>query len=695
MEVFKCPICGGDIEVIENQNIGQCIYCGNKVAVPSVSAQKLQLYNNASQLRQKCEFTRARSIYEHILLDDSNEADAYWGIVLCKYGIEYVDDPKTGEKIPTCHRAAATSIYEDDDYKKAIANGDDDKKQLWQAEAQRIDRLLKEILAEAGKQNDFDIFICYKESDEEGRRTRDSVIAWEIYNALTKEGYKVFFAPKSIGLGKSYEPVIFAALHSAKLMFVIGTQGSYLEAPWVKNEWSRYLELIYAGEAKTLIVLYKDIQPALDFPTELMRLQAYNLDTMGYIQDISDAAQKIVGKRQTRAKASSAERTVSLRYVSQGDAAAAQKQWTEAAAFYSKAASVDKTCAAAWWGKLRALTSDFEICDKEPVYTPEEVECKNAALRYADRDAHETYTNILENYERSISRRVTEKYRTMLNQMYDEETANLSDQTYLQNIDDHILETTLSGYERIFDQLSQAAYQDEKPAVRSEQEAFKKYRGVFNGLLKKYSLSGRKNDADLQKQSELKTQIQAEQTKADGYRGILVSVVLCIVSLAVSLFGIIDTLHESEMRVFAVSFIIAVVCLDADIVGVWMYRRSGVVRFVIALIFPIILMIAGVFAGITLTEIFGMDLSGSSEFFWISVLLACISAVDLLLRLIKFQKGRQLKEKISKLMQQYEQTKASMISQTDAQLDEAEQECSAAKTYFLKRQYIYQLIRSL
>ena len=87
---------------------------------------------------------------------------------------------------------------------------------------------------------------------------------------------------------------------------------------------------------------------------------------------------------------------------------------------------------------------------------------------------------------------MTEKYRTMLNQMYDEETANLSDQTYLQNIDDHILETTLSGYERIFDQLSQAAYQDEKPAVRSEQEAFKKYRGVFNGLLKKYSLSGRK-----------------------------------------------------------------------------------------------------------------------------------------------------------------------------------------------------------
>ena len=34
----------------------------------------------------------------------SIEAEAYWGLVLCRYGIEYVNDPATGKKVPTCHR---------------------------------------------------------------------------------------------------------------------------------------------------------------------------------------------------------------------------------------------------------------------------------------------------------------------------------------------------------------------------------------------------------------------------------------------------------------------------------------------------------------------------------------------------------------------------------------------------------------
>ena len=67
---------------------------------------------------------KAAGIYEAIVADFPDEAEAYWGLVLCKYGIEYVDDPATGKKIPTCHRSSFDSIMEDIDFEQALENAD-------------------------------------------------------------------------------------------------------------------------------------------------------------------------------------------------------------------------------------------------------------------------------------------------------------------------------------------------------------------------------------------------------------------------------------------------------------------------------------------------------------------------------------------------------------------------------------------
>ncbi len=82
------------------------------------------------------------------------------------------------------------------------------------------------------------MFICYKESDANGRRTPDSVLANDLYHQLTQEGFKVFFARITLEdkHGSAYEPYIFAALNSAKVMVVLGTRPEYLTAVWVKNE---------------------------------------------------------------------------------------------------------------------------------------------------------------------------------------------------------------------------------------------------------------------------------------------------------------------------------------------------------------------------------------------------------------------------------------------------------------------------
>ncbi|MBO4485039.1 MAG: hypothetical protein J5738_06590 [Lachnospiraceae bacterium] len=133
------------------------------------------------------------SIYEGILDEDPTDAEAYWSLVLCRYGIEYVEDPSSHRRIPTINRTQFTSIFADEDYKQAIAHADEEQGRVYEDEANAIDEIQKSILEISRKEEPFDVFICYKETDANGRRTQDSVLANDLYHQLTAEGFKVFF----------------------------------------------------------------------------------------------------------------------------------------------------------------------------------------------------------------------------------------------------------------------------------------------------------------------------------------------------------------------------------------------------------------------------------------------------------------------------------------------------------------------
>ena len=120
MAICKCKMCGGDLQITELDKVVECEYCGTTQTVPSAdNEKKMALFNRANKLRLNNEFDKAAGIYESIIADFPEEAEAYWGIVLCKYGIEYVDDPGTGKKIPTCHRSSFDSVMKDDAFEQA------------------------------------------------------------------------------------------------------------------------------------------------------------------------------------------------------------------------------------------------------------------------------------------------------------------------------------------------------------------------------------------------------------------------------------------------------------------------------------------------------------------------------------------------------------------------------------------------
>ena len=295
MRIIKCKICGGDLDILGN-NVAQCLYCGTKQIIPKFTTdRKKELYERANAYRAVNEYDKAFAVYEQVLLEDNTDAEVYWDLVLCRYGVEYVEDPRTKKRIPTVNRTQFQSVFEDPNYQSALKFASDEQREVIDADAKVIDNIQKGILDISNREQPYDIFICYKEADENGRRTPDSVLAQDLYKELTKEGYKVFFARVSLEdkLGSAYEPYIFAALNSSKVMVVVGTRPDYLDAVWVRNEWSRYLALIASGEKKVLIPAYRGMNP-YDLPEEFQSLQAQDMDKLGFMQDLVHGIKKII-----------------------------------------------------------------------------------------------------------------------------------------------------------------------------------------------------------------------------------------------------------------------------------------------------------------------------------------------------------------------------------------------------------------
>ena len=148
MAVFKCKMCGGTLEIQNNASVAICEYCGTQQTLPKLdSDRKANMYDRANYFRRNNEFDAAMGIYEQILAEDNTDAESYWSLVLCRYGIEYVEDPNSHKRIPTVNRAQFTSSFADADYKNAIKNADALQKKVYEAEAKTIDEIQKGILA--------------------------------------------------------------------------------------------------------------------------------------------------------------------------------------------------------------------------------------------------------------------------------------------------------------------------------------------------------------------------------------------------------------------------------------------------------------------------------------------------------------------------------------------------------------------
>ncbi len=276
------------LELVEGKSLCGCKFCGTIQSVPLLdSAEKAELCARAETLRREYRYDKAIALYEELIRLAPTDADLYWELTLCRYGAELSPDGSV-----SLNRIQAHSVLSDEDYKLALKFANEETREFMERRAEQIDRVRREGVELSGGA-EYDIYLCAREVDQNGRRVMDSVIAARLYSRLTAEGFRVFSPQKTLEdkSGGEWEPYIFAALTSARVMIVVGTSAESFEDVWVRNAWSRFSEL----SGKTIIPALSDMPPS-ELPEELSKLQALDMSRLGAESDLISAIKAVTGE---------------------------------------------------------------------------------------------------------------------------------------------------------------------------------------------------------------------------------------------------------------------------------------------------------------------------------------------------------------------------------------------------------------
>ena len=258
-EALNCSGCGAALKY-RGKSVCVCEYCGVTNILSGEIIKNAQRLNLAIKYRQEGKYDDAEKICDEILVETAPTIEVLWEKTLCKYGIDYVEDPITSENKPTLNRIEYEDIFEFEAFREALDMADVEQKEVLKVSAAEISDKLKTAMEIVKNEKPYDVFICYKRTDEEGKTTEDSAKALDLYKKLTDDGLNVFFAQVTLKdkLATAYEPYIFAALQSAPIMILLLCNEEYINATWLKNEWTRFLKLRDKEPKKELFIACED-----------------------------------------------------------------------------------------------------------------------------------------------------------------------------------------------------------------------------------------------------------------------------------------------------------------------------------------------------------------------------------------------------------------------------------------------------
>lgn len=367
---LKCKMCRSNLDIEDSITVCKCEKCGTSQTVPDIEDDKeLKLFERAGRLRFNCDFDKAAGIYNTITDSYPEEAEGYWGLILCKYGIEYADNA-SGKKVPVCHRISYDSVMDDEDFELVMENSDSESRAIFREEAKIIEENRKKYIQIAESEQPYDIYISYRAKDDNGDKTAVSEIAGHLYNKLTSARYRVFLSEAALKGKKQSdcEPYIYSALNSANVMLALGTSYDDYNNVWVKNEWNRYLEIAEKNKNKCLIPCYKDVDE-YDIPKEFAGLKVCQLGNDDTFNNIMAEIANVVKQETVNQPAPEPEKAepaeeIELeeieiiepvdinKLLDEGFSAISDKNWKKANKLFFHVLDEEPDNSKAYWGQL-------------------------------------------------------------------------------------------------------------------------------------------------------------------------------------------------------------------------------------------------------------------------------------------------------------------------------------------------------
>lgn len=269
-----CKNCGGSLERV-SQRTYRCQWCLHTYTMcdDALPIESKRLILQGQDSLDNNHFEDAFSHFKKAAELSPNEPEVHWGLALARHKIRYLKDYRntkdSKEKFrlqPICYEPMNASFSKDEYFLKALELAKDEKqRESYLERAKEIDYIQKKFLEYSKDERyHFDCFICVKVTELENadRFTADSHYADNIYTFLQKNGICPFYSEKVAKeyAGADYEALILYALSRASSFLMVISDDRYLETPWVKNEYTRYLSMVkdQKKEEDSIVICYHD-----------------------------------------------------------------------------------------------------------------------------------------------------------------------------------------------------------------------------------------------------------------------------------------------------------------------------------------------------------------------------------------------------------------------------------------------------
>ncbi len=468
LENMRCRNCGAELDIQKGVNgVVQCEYCMSKFTLPKedITPAALKFLHDGESSLYVCRFDDAYAFYKKAAELSPAEPEAYWGMAISQFKVQYIKDEVNDRLQPVCHLMSTENIRDNANYKRAVSLATSDQRTEYEKQAAEIDYIREEFykLKQTGKE--YDCFICVKVTDDNTKqRTADYKHADDIYFDLKGKGYNPFFSERELGdvTGADYEARILYALYTSECMIVVCGKEEYLHTKWVKNEYTRFLRLVGDEEKESdSITIAFDGRPVEYLPGKNGKIQGIDLRSLNASEKITrfvenhtpEARARKAQEEQARRESENAilrqieqrlnnigsapaakksgEKRVSVKsLIMRADAFLADKDFVSAESYYNKALDTEPENGAAWLGLLlvqnRVETLDGLLkLDDDSLENAVSKKSFQLAQKYAVDDTLKEINSFLEKLEdrREIRRR--EEAR-ILKQKEDEERARQS-----------------------------------------------------------------------------------------------------------------------------------------------------------------------------------------------------------------------------------------------------------------------------